>query len=387
MNMQLANTFEEYAATPNAYFSIKDVPPEIAMRLPGFSDFGMDGNTMVQAVRLAGEPFTPKWSSTLMIYGDDAMKRAKIADQEANTRVAEHEFLEASFWYFLARFPFINDDAGKHAYGLHNEAYIQANKYSPYPMEIMDIPIQGKNGRVFLRLPDSTQSSFPVVMLSGGIDTWKSDLELHSLSEAFLKLGMAVLMIDVPGTGECPMPGSSTAHAWYLATIEQLKKHPRINGSSIGFYGLSLGGYWSSKLAFIAPELAGVVNNGGPVHYTFQHEWLENKPQGLKLTLANMLGDEISSDVNKAIEKIASFSLLQEKCFHNGNYAPILNINGKDDTLVTLQEIKFFDEHHIQQDTLLFSHDRHVASRNWRLHETFAAEWLAKKFKGIRKNY
>jgi esterase FrsA len=123
--------------------------------------------------------------------------------------------------------------------------------------------------------------------------------------------------------------------------------------------------------------LKGVINNGGPIHYTFQPDWLKDKPQGLKLALAKML----NKDVNQVIEEMKAFSLLHENAFHKKQHAPILNINGKNDAVVSIQEIEFLNEHQIQQDTLLFGIDRHVASRNWRLHEIFAAEWLAKKLK------
>jgi esterase FrsA len=379
MNMQLANTFKEYATNPDDYLSIHGVSPEIGYRLPGFADFGMDGDKMVEGLKIAGNPFTPEWTIKLIAYGDEAMKSAIKSEDECNAILAEREYFEASFWYFLARYPFIMHDEAKRAYELHIQAYLQANKFSIYQMEMMNIPIRGKIGRAFLRLPNATQPTFPVVILAGGIDTWKSDLEVHSLSEAMLKKGMAVLLIDVPGTGECPIPGSNTAHDWFIAAIKQLKQHPCIDGTAIGFYGLSFGGYWATKLAFIIPELAGVINTGGPIHYTFQKSWLENKPLGLKLTLARMIGAEKNVDVNKTIETMESFSLLNMDAFYKRKYAPILNINGKKDTLVTLQEIELLNEHQIDQDTLLFGEDRHVASRNWRLHENYATEWLANK--------
>jgi hypothetical protein len=102
---------------------------------------------------------------------------------------------------------------------------------------------------------------------------------------------------------------------------------------------------------------------------------LENKPAGLKSALAHMSG------VNEEhiLQEMESFSLLKTAIFKQKLYAPILQINGKKDTIVTIHEIDFLDEQKIKQDALLFDNDRHVASRNWFLHENFAAEWLAKK--------
>lgn len=59
--------------------------------------------------------------------------------------------------------------------------------------------------------------------------------------------------------------------------------------SLVGVYGLSFGGYWATKLAFLAPWLRGAVNTGGSIHHTFQPGWLSQLPMGLKVILARML--------------------------------------------------------------------------------------------------
>jgi len=379
----LARTYAEYAAAPDDYVTIEGVPPFLAVRLPGFTDFGIDGDVLVEAVRNAGPengPATAGWSDALIEYGHQAMKRGEVAESNCNALQAEQDFLEASFWYFFARFPHILNEASAKAYQLHTAAYLCSAKHSPYPIEMVDITLEGKKGRAFLRFPNHTPSRFPVVMISGGVDVWKSDLEIHSLSEAFLKEGMATLLIDVPGTGESPVPASPPAHDWYLAALETLKSHPKINESKIGFYGLSFGGYWATKLAFLAPWLSGTVNTGGPIHYTFQPEWLDKLPFGLKMTLSRMLNLDPLKDHSLMIKELGQFSLEAQGLFSTGHQAPILSINGEEDELVPIQEFNFLKEKGVKQDTLIFAHDRHVASRNWRLHEQFAAKWLAKKF-------
>lgn len=378
----IAHTYAEYAAAPNDYLTIRGVPPFLAVRLPGFTDFGIDGDTLVKAIRNAGPengPATPGWADALIEYGHQAMKRGEVAETNFNASQAEQDFLEASFWYFFARFPHILSESGAKAYQLHTAAYLRSVKHSSYPMEILDIMLEGVKGRAFLRFPNHTPSRFPIVMISGGVDVWKSDLEIHSLSEAFLQEGMATLLIDAPGTGEAPLPASPTAHNWYLAALETLKSHPKINEDKTGFYGLSFGGYWATKLAIVAPWLSGTVNTGGPVHYTFQEEWLDKLPFGLKVTLSRMLNLDPLKDHSLMIKKLGQFSLDIQGLFSTEEHSPLLSINGEEDELVPIQEINFLKEKGVKQDTLIFAHDRHVASRNWRLHEQFAAKWLAKK--------
>lgn len=382
INKPVAKTYAEYTAHPDHYLTIQGVPPSLTVRIPGFVDFGINGDILVDIVRKVGPehgPATPGWSDALIAYGHQAMKKGEQAEAQEDFNQAEQGFLEASFWYFFARFPHILNEGGAKAYHLHTEAYLRAVKHSEYSLEIIEINHEGKIGKAFLRIPNHTRSQFPAVMISGGIDVWKSDLEIHSLSENFLKRGMATLLIDIPGTGDAPIAGSLTAHNWYLSALDTLKNHPKINSSLIGVYGLSFGGYWATKLAFLAPWLKGVVNTGGPIHHTFQPEWLSQLPVGLKATLARMLNIGPLKDHHFMIQQLSQFSLYTQGLLSSKHYAPILSINGEEDEMVPIQEISFLKENGIKQDTLIFAYDRHVASRNWRLHENFAAEWLAKK--------
>jgi hypothetical protein len=55
----LARTLAEYIRLPNQYAGIVGVPSEIALRLPGFAAFGIDGERLVEAVRAAGPIMGP----------------------------------------------------------------------------------------------------------------------------------------------------------------------------------------------------------------------------------------------------------------------------------------------------------------------------------------
>lgn len=115
---------------------------------------------------------------------------------------------------------------------------------------------------------------------------------------------------------------------------------------------------------------------GGPIHYTFQKKWLNYIPDALKTAIANMIGQKSADQL--FFKTMEAFSLIHLEPLQKTNYPPILQINGKKDTVVSFQEMDFFDEMQVKQDTLHFFNDRHVASRNWKLHEQFAAQWLEK---------
>jgi esterase FrsA len=383
----VAETFLEYAASPDKYSSIQGVPAEIAARLPGFAEFGIDGDQLVRAVREAGPqmgPATPGWATSLMGVGDAALALGEAAEARGDGLAAERGFLDASFWYFLARFPHIINPDGAEAYQRHKAAYLRAAQHFVSPLEVLKIPFEGSTLTTYLRLPPGeAQKGFPVVVIWGGIDVWKSDLEIHAQSEALLKHGLATLAIDMPGTGECPFPVSPDAERVLLAAIDAVRQHPAIDGTRVGCYGLSFGGHWAVKLAVQRPELLGVVNNAGPVHHSFQPEWLQRLPMGAKIALSRVLGINPQGNPQELLVRLAALSLVAQGWLPNARHAPLLSLNGEQDELVSIADLEFIGHNGVKQDRLVFAQDRHVASRNWSLHEAFVAHWLARRLANL----
>ena len=378
-----ADTFAEYAANPDAYLSVKGVPPEIAARLPGFADFGIDGDQLVQAVREAGPqmgPATPGWAVTIMRHGDAAMALGEQAEARGDGSMAERAFLLASFWYFLARFPHIINPDGAEAYRRHVQAYLRAARHFASGLEVLKIPFEGSTLTAYLRLPPGTsQTGWPLVVIWGGIDVWKSDLEVHSQSEALLKAGIATLSVDMPGTGECPIPVSANAERVLLAAMDAVCQHESIDEARLGCYGLSFGGHWAVKVALLRPELLGVVNNAGPVHHTFQPEWAQTLPMGTRMALSRVMGLDPRGEPQALLARLSELSLVKQGLLPTSLHAPLLSLNGEQDELVPIVDLEVIHQNGVRQDRLIFAHDRHVASRNWSLHEPFVAQWFARR--------
>ena len=381
--LPIAASFTEYAANPDAYLSIQGVPPEIAARLPGFADFGINGDQLVQAVREAGPqmgPATPGWAATLMRHGDAALALGEGAEARGDGSAAERAFLHASFWYFLARFPHILNSDGAEAYRRHIGAYLRAAQHFASALTVLKIPFEGSVVTGYLRLPLGTPATgWPVVVIWGGIDVWKSDLEIHSQSEALLKLGIATLTVDMPGTGECPIPVSPEAERVLLAAIDAVRQHNFIDAARVGCYGLSFGGHWAVKLALLRPELSGVVNNAGPVHHTFQPEWVQTLPMGTRMALATVMGLDPRGEAQTLLSRLAALSLVAQGLLPTALHAPLLSLNGEQDELVSIGDLEVIGQSGVKQDRLIFAHDRHVASRHWSLHEPFVAQWFARQ--------
>lgn len=359
------------------YLSFKDdtsidIPYDLFIRLAGFTNYGIPKaqlwDVIARAARI-GKPGSEEWSQVILTVGDNLAKQA---------RDCEEDWLNISFWYFLARFPHYFNLVMKDAYVKHKEAYLKAGVYSQYPVEKIIIDFEGNQVSTYLRKPTINDSPVPMVMIWGGIDIWKSDLQIHQLGNNLLEQGIAVLAIDSPGTGECPIPISTSAENWFMTVLNAVKKRDDLNSNKIGCYGLSFGGYWATKLAIQLPWLAGAVNVGGPVHHTFKQDWIGQLPDSIYNTLAFSCGFKPGQD-NEFLSYCDSLSLEKQNYLPATSNAPLLLINGAQDNLVTISEIDFLKKRITECDSLIFSHDRHVASKNWLLHTQFSVNWLARK--------
>ncbi|MBL1078589.1 alpha/beta fold hydrolase [Nocardia sp. 2] len=349
--------------------NIDDIPAEIGGRIRKWADlgseFGIDGNRIATAVRTAGSPGRPAWVATMTTLGDETYARDRP--------------MEASYWYFMARFPHVLSPAAARAYDRHVSAYLAAARDFEHPLEEVRIPFEDSTFPAYLRLPRHHSGNLAAVVMWGGMDVWKSDLEIHLQAEQLLRLGISVLQIDLPGTGESPVPMSPTAERVPLAAIDFLRNHPAINETRIAVWGLSFGGYLAVKLAALLPDLAGAVNNGGPVHHALTHERFHRLPQGARITLTRLLALDPSTAPATVADRVADLSLITLNLLPTHHHAPLLSINGELDDLIPIEDLYVISEQGIRQDRMIYGTDIHVAGRNWRHHHPLTAAWLAAK--------
>jgi esterase FrsA len=383
LKKKLAETYEEYELDPIQYSTIKGVPQPLAVRLDTFTKSGVLGESLVEAIRKAGPevgPATKGWVEVMMEYGEKAYGDACDMLEESWKRAAKQEFLMASFWFFLARFPYISSNSAAKAYQRHIESYKKAMLYSEHKMEEVFIPFKRKKIPAYLRIPEVSNVE-SLVILCGGTDVWKSDIEIHIQSEALLSQGIATLSIDHPGTGQCPPLSPEEEEKYFLAVLDYIKHELKIYGSRVAFYGLSFGGIWAVKLSILAPELLAAVNIGGPAHLSFKHDWALKFPIPLQKALGVIVGADPLAEKESFLGGLAARSVesLKDKMPANGQKVPLLCINGDKDEVVPIEEYDYLKNLGFKLDTLIFAGDRHVASKNVDLRDAFATMWVARK--------
>jgi esterase FrsA len=246
----------------------------------------------------------------------------------------------ASLIYGCAKFPCLTDQARERA--LHNQLeqfQLAANDF-PVAFERRIITVPYRDGTVevpvHLYSTDGDYAARPVLIASGGVDTWKMDI--HPWWVGFtMNAGVTTLAFDHPGTGETAIP--LDAHADDV--IRGIADYARTVGDGrVAHFGASFGGNFAA-MSGLAGIVDAAVDLGGPVVESFEPENLTKLPYGMHDILGNAMHwdhsptrDELSAglaDLNRA-------DLLARQ-----SNSPMLVVNGADDYFIP------------QSDTLVFA--------------------------------
>jgi esterase FrsA len=323
-----------------------------------------DGERVAQALHsLDRDEWAREWSKVGLEYEAQAEKLEKSGGDKK--KVSEL-YLLAFNYCRIGRYPCCTT-AGKAASYQHSlRMFRKAAKYFDPPLEIVEIPFEGKKLIGYLQLPPGVKNP-PVVIHWGGVDGWKEDRQrAHRLLH---EAGLAGFAVDMPGTGENPVLFTEErAERTYSAMIDYLLTRKDLDGSRIGVWGGSYGGYWAAKLAYVeAKRLKGAVFHGSNVHHGFQEKWL--RPALTEKATQSIFGPiSLFESRSKAmgvksleefLEVAPRLSLMQQGLLDQPS-APILGVNGKLDDQAPIEDIYLLLEHGSPKEARIYPQGGHM---------------------------
>ncbi len=253
--------------------------------------------------------------------------------------------------YGWAKFPAIADGPKRTALERQLAAYEAASADFPVSFErrVLTIPFQGGTTNVpvhILAAPDLPKDA-PVVLASGGVDTWKMDIQLFLLATA-LNTGARVVAFDIPGTGESEVPLGVAS----TEVIDGLVAFAReLGNGTVAHIGISMGGYFSARTG-LAGQVDAALVLGGPVEAAFApgREWRF----GMEGIVGNALGFDhqpTSAEITELMHPMSLRPLLDQD-----RNAPMLIVNGADDVHIPQHDTLVFEgrrdtEVHLLPDT------------------------------------
>ena len=281
------------------------------------------------------------------------------------------DHLLASQAYGWARFPALANESKRHAFRRQLDEYLLAGP--GFGVQFDRLHLDLRYGSDALSLPvhlfgkASLPPEAPVVLISGGLDSWKMDLHSMILSMA-MALPARVLAFDIPGTGESPMPLSRRS----TEIIDSIVTAARgMTSGPVMQVGVSIGGYFSAYSA-LAGIVDAAVSFGGPVEAAFEAgEW----PPGMAGILGNALGLSEEPSPAAISREMAALSL-HDLVTADAGKVPVLAIDGANDMIVPQHDVLLFARRRGSTTHLIPDAGHCAAGRRPEANEVIT-QWLA----------
>ncbi|CAJ2513474.1 Uu.00g015930.m01.CDS01 [Anthostomella pinea] len=281
---------------------------------------------------------------------EELVSSAEAAENEGDKEKASELYLRGSALYRIARFPAPRSEKQRYAWAKGKEAATKGLGLQDYPMVEVAIPHKhAHNGDApvlpaYFHLPRAASESrkAPLIIIFTGLDGYRTELAVWK--EGWAQLGVAVLIVEIPGTGDNPGNPSdpdSPDRVW-TSMFDWIGEQAGIDQSRIVNWGFSTGGYYSIRIAHThADKLKGVVALGGGCHHMFDPEWLDavdllEYPFDLAQTLCYKFGYGTDFDRFKK-EARERFSLLDSGILDKP-CARLLLVNGTDDEIFPIDD-------------------------------------------------
>jgi pimeloyl-ACP methyl ester carboxylesterase len=334
-------------------------------RLSPFEDIRRDdAERVMNALKtLDKDHWAQEWSKIGLAYEEKADARAAAGAPGAE--LAEL-YMHAFDACRVGRYPTPNSPGKLEAYKHSLRMFRKAARYFDPPLEIVELPFDGKKLIGYLQRPPGVAKP-PVVLHWGGVDGWKEDR--LRITKAVMGNNLASLTIDMPGTGENPvLYGDAAAERTFLVWLDYLAQRAEIDGARVGVWGGSFGAYWAARLAFVAADrIKGAVFHGGSIHYGFQKDWLIPAfttggatylfgAQSLLEARSRAMGTKTLEEFLQAAPR---FSLKTMGLIDKPS-APILGVNGKLDDQAPVDDIYLLLEHGNPKSARIYAQGHHM---------------------------
>lgn len=276
---------------------------------------------------------------------------AQDAESKGEIEKASEYYLRASAVYRIARFPAPRSTQQRKAWEEGKKVCLKGLSLRPYPVSEVQIPHkyalphEGSTIPVYYLLPDtaSKDSPIPIVIIFTGLDGYRTELAVWM--EGWRQQGVGTVVLEIPGTGDCPADAAdpTSPDRLYDSLFEWVGEQEKVDQRKIAVWAFSTGGYYAIRVAHTHREkLAGVVALGGGCHWMFDERWLGEVnhleyPFDLANTLAYKWG--YGNDIERfKKEAIGKFSLLNDGTLDKPTCARLLLVNGTEDEIFPIDD-------------------------------------------------
>lgn len=334
---------------------------------PRFTANGVDATDYARIT----EPLT-EWSQWCQAWSDGALEHQSLGDTalaEGRFLSAGESFARAATYFHFGKFLFVHDpEQARVAHAHAVSALTRALPLlRPRGRRVM-VPFEGTELAAAFRCPDGS-GPFPTVILIPGLDSTKD--EFRDVERNFLDRGMATLAIDGPGQGEAEwtLPLRPDWEVVGRALLDHLATMPEVDIDRVGVWGVSLGGFYATRIAVADLPLRAVVALSGP--YDFAAAWPKLNP----LTRLAFQVRSHSASPEQAERRARDFTLAGRL---GASSTPLLVIAGKQDRLFSHHDgERVVAEVNGERELLLLEAGNHGCANVIAHHRPYSADWMA----------
>ena len=312
-----------------------------------------------------------RWDDWCREWGNTAAQYERLAESAED---AGHHETAAGAWrraalaWHWGKFVFVDHpDEARAAHDRCVAAYRRAAGSLTPPAELVRIPYAGTELPAYLRVPAGPVPP-PVVIMVPGLDSTKE--ELQATAEYYLARGLATIAIDGPGQGESEfeLPIEPAYEKVATAAVDYLRTRADVDGSRIGLFGVSLGGYYAARAAAYERRLTAVVALAGP--YRMDLDWAD-LPAQTRLTIQVRSG---AASEPQARAKAAELTLEDAA----GRISlPLLVVGGARDRIVPAYHQERLAKEAPGAELLMYADGSHGVTNRGYESRSRMADWLA----------
>lgn len=265
---------------------------------------------------------------------------AQVAWKAGRLDMCSEFYLRASAVYRIARFPAPRSPQQQYAWALGKEMCLRGLALRKHPVREVRIPHtqglfdEGDIIRAYYLVPETANAEkpAPLLIIFTGLDGYRTELAVWM--EGWRARGVATLVMEIPGTGDCPAKADdpTSPDRLYTSLFQWIGKQKEIKQDKVALWAFSTGGYYAIRIAHTHHDkLAGVIALGGGCHYMFERKWLDRvNDLEYPFDLANTLawkwgyGDDVERFKSEAMGK---FSLLNDGTVKGKECARLLLVN------------------------------------------------------------
>jgi alpha-beta hydrolase superfamily lysophospholipase len=313
-----------------------------------------------------------RWDDWCREWGNTAARYERLAESaedEGRAETAAGAWRRAALAWHWGKFVFVDHpDEQRAAHDRAVACYRKAAAALTPPAELVHVPYGDTSLAAYLRVPRAGAARKPAVIMAPGLDSTKE--ELQATAEYFLARGLATIAIDGPGQGEScyELPIEPAYEKVATAAVDYLTTREDIDPGSIGFFGVSLGGYYAGRAAAYENRLMAVVALAGP--FRLDLDW-DNLPPQTRATFQarSWAGDEAEArakagelTLEDAARKIAR---------------PLLVVGGGHDTIVPAYHVERLAREARGAELMLWPDGSHGVTNHAYESRSRMADWLA----------